>query len=105
MLPRRTPEVVESEPETDTYRATYEYPSHPPSIAVSLGLIEATDSSVSDFDPLYDEASVDPDVLDALFRPPANGTYREVRVTFTYHDYQITVKGHGRIIIEAPATQ
>lgn len=97
--------VVEYDPETDTYRATYAYPSEPPSLAVPLALMEVTDSDVTDLDPLYDVASVDPDALDELFRPTPSRTRPDCRVTFRYHDFTVTIKNYGRIVIRTPATQ
>lgn len=97
----QTRHVVDSDPETGTYRATYAYPVEPPSIAAIHALSEVTESGVTDFDPLYHVAGVDPDALDELFRPPAGDATKDCRVTFRYADYEVTVKSHGRIVIRA----
>lgn len=87
------------DPKTGTYRSTYNYPAEPPSVAVTLALVEATGKDVTDLDPLYDESSLDPDALDDLFRPTGDAISRECRVTFTYHDFTITVEGWGRVVV------
>lgn len=97
-----TSELIDADPETGTYRATYHYPSRPPSTTVAIALMEITDSDVADLDPLYEAASVDPDALDDLFAPSASGARHEGCVTFTYHDYTVTVKSHGRIVVQSP---
>lgn len=93
-------ELVEADLDTGTYRATYRYPSQPPSIAVALAVMELTDSDVTDLEPLHDATSVNPDALDDLFAPTGRGGSRNASVRFTYHDYTVTVKSYGRILIE-----
>jgi len=44
-------------------------------------------------DPLY--SAVDPDALDAVFPPGSTGT-----VTFTYHEYEVTVHGESHVTLE-----
>jgi hypothetical protein len=94
-------EIIDADPETGTYRATYAYPSDPPSIALVHALMEVTESDVTDFDPLYDVTGVDPDALDELFRPSTSDAGRDCRVTFQYYDYEISVRSHGRIVIRS----
>lgn len=96
--------LVDDELPTDTYHATYHYPFQPPSTAVPLALMEITDSIVTNLPPMYDTASLDTDALDDLFDPTLNRNGHEGRVTFTYYDYTITVKSHGRIVLQAPNT-
>jgi hypothetical protein len=95
--------IVDADPETGTYRATYGYPSEPPSVTVPLALTEVIGGIITDLDPLYEAVSVDPDALDELFRPPADGVGPGCSVTFDYHGHVITVKSHGRIVIREPS--
>lgn len=96
--------LVDADPDTGTYHATYHYPAHPPSIAVALALMEITDSAVSDLDPMYEAASVNTDALDDLFDPATKGTRNDGHVTFTYHNHTVTVKSHGHIVIQSPTS-
>jgi hypothetical protein len=98
----RKREIIDADPKRGTYRATYAYPSEPPSIAVPLALMEVADCEVTDLDPLYATASVDPDALDEVFRPNSGGISRDCSLTFSYHDYEITVKSYGRIVVRSP---
>ena len=51
---------------------------------------------------LYD--AVDPDALDALFRPKYDGTPRTGgRLAFVVDDHRVTITGGGEIVIEPPA--
>lgn len=99
----RPHELVDADPATGTYRATYHYPQQPPSTAVALALMAITDSGMTDLDPLHRAASVNTDALDDLFAPTTNGAAHEGCVTFTYNDYTVMVKSHGRIVIQSPA--
>ena len=94
-------EIVDANPTTGTYRATYSYPSEPPSVAVPLALMEVTGGIVTDLDPLYEATSIDPDAMDDLFRPMTEGG-EDCTVTFSYHGHEVTVKSHGRIVIQEP---
>lgn len=102
MQSERKQQRVEFDPQTDTYRSAYTYPSEPPSIAVPLALTEVTDNRVTDLEPIHDATDVDPDALDEVFRPTAGGVRREGRVTFTYHGYTVAVESQGRIILREP---
>ncbi|WP_135854196.1 HalOD1 output domain-containing protein [Halorussus salinus] len=95
----RKREIIDFDLENGTYQTTYDYPSEPPSVAVALALMEVTGRDVTDFDPLYEAASVDPDALDEMFRPKPGPRSRDTVVEFTYHEYEIQVKDFGRIVI------
>lgn len=50
--------------------------------------------------------SVDPDALNRIFAPNADGTPRtNARITFTLWDHQVTVEGNGQITIVPPHPQ
>ena len=100
MLERKR-EIIDHDPETDTYRTTYSYPSEPPSIAVPLAIQALTGNGVTDLEPMHQVVDVDPDALDDVFRPTASGDEREADLTFTYHGYEVTVKGYGRVVLRS----
>lgn len=101
MALERQSEILDYDPDTETYRATYDYPSQPPSIAIPAALAELADGDVTDFEPLYSVGNVDPDALDDMFSPSTGGRSVEAAVTFTYHGYEITVKSYGRITLQS----
>ncbi|WP_254766532.1 HalOD1 output domain-containing protein [Salinilacihabitans rarus] len=60
--------------------------------------VDVTDGRIS----LYD--AVDPDALDALFRPRHDGSPRTGgHLVVFVHDHRVTVYGDGEIVIEPPA--
>jgi hypothetical protein len=66
-------------------------------LADCLGL-DVTEGRIS----LYD--AVDPDALDALFRPRHDGTPRAGgTLSFVVDGHHVTVRGDGEILIEPPA--
>ncbi len=68
-------------------------------LADCLG-VDVTDSRIS----LYD--TVDPDALDALFRPRHDGRVRSGgTLSFVIDDHYVTVDSSGEIVIEPPATR
>lgn len=91
-------------PSPPVYRATHD--PHGPArlsttvihaLADCLG-IDVTDARIS----LYD--GVDPDALDALFRPRDDGWPRRgSSITVTVRDHYVTVSSDGEILIEPPA--
>lgn len=65
-------------------------------IADCMG-VDVSDGSFT----LYD--AVDPDALDAIFRPRHDGTPRTGgHLTFFVNDYRVTVYADGEILIEPP---
>ncbi|RQG90498.1 HalOD1 output domain-containing protein [Natrarchaeobius chitinivorans] len=68
-------------------------------LADCLG-VDPTDGRIS----LYD--TVDPDALDALFRPRHDGTPRSGgTLSFVVEDHYVTIYGNGEILIEPPTTR
>jgi hypothetical protein len=54
-------------------------------------------------DPLY--SVVDPDALDAMFRPGrTDGSGAVSRVSFPYHGHDVTVHGEGRVDVRSSAS-
>ncbi|WP_458185807.1 HalOD1 output domain-containing protein [Haladaptatus sp. NG-WS-4] len=69
-----------------------------PSTGVAKALEELTDASAPS---LYDV--VNPDSLDALFRPRHDGSPRSSgRVNFDYDGFAVTVDADGSFVIERP---
>ncbi|APW98818.1 hypothetical protein CHINAEXTREME_13950 [Halobiforma lacisalsi AJ5] len=70
-------------------------------IVHALTSITETDVSQGEFS-LYD--SIDPDALDRLFRPKADGTERTSgHVAFTALDHEVYVYANGDVIIYPPS--
>lgn len=92
---------VEYDPETDTYRSTYDWTSP---VALTTAIVEVV-AEVEDADPR--EVSrlvegIDPEALDALFAPgPFARSRREGRVSFVFGGRRVTVHGTGVIEVQA----
>lgn len=85
-------ESVEYRPAERTYRASFDAEAVAPSTAV-VGLVSAVaDADPTDLEPLH--SRVDADALDALVGGSADG---EVRVTFAFDDFRVTLAGDGRV--------
>lgn len=69
-----------------------------PSVAVVEQIAAAEGVDPVDLDvSLYDV--LDPDALDALFRPATDGDAATTRVTFPVADYQVTVTGDREVVV------
>ena len=92
---------VEYNPESRTYRLSYDCENEPPSQALIgvVSLLEAQDDL--SLDPLYER--VDPIALDSLI---CDGRSRndqsETTVSFTYCEYDVRVSTDGTIEIQHP---
>jgi len=82
--------------DSDVYHVTYGSEGPPPSVAVVEAMAAVVEADPLDLDPLADV--VDVDCLNRLFDPttPMTGG---TRVTFTYHDHEVTVNASGSIRI------
>ncbi|MFD1565175.1 HalOD1 output domain-containing protein [Haloarchaeobius amylolyticus] len=75
--------------------ATLDYHSDSISLRVVEALADATDTTPSELEPLYN--SIDPEALDQLFQP---GFSDEIRVTFEYGTSQVEVRGDGTVMVD-----
>ncbi|WP_435180878.1 HalOD1 output domain-containing protein [Halorussus sp. AFM4] len=92
-------EIVDRDPETDSYRVAYD-PETPPSEAVPAAIRELTGAEPGALDPLH--AAIDPEALDGLFRRRGAGTARRAgRVSFSYEGYAVTVFSDRRLLVRA----
>ncbi|WP_254535043.1 HalOD1 output domain-containing protein [Halomarina litorea] len=86
----------------DAYCATHDLTT-PGSLSITIveTVCAVLEESPAAVEPLYDV--VDPDALDSLFRPKADGTPRvEGSVTFTLSDCTVTVEGTGEVVVVPP---
>lgn len=88
------------DPMTDTYHHQYDWDSPEPlSSAVITAVATVVDTEPTELEPLHD--CVDPDALDALFRPLSEDRPRSRGcISFTLDEYDVTVYGHGEIIVD-----
>lgn len=79
-------------------RASYEWSSTPPLIAVVETVSAAVDRDVMETEPLYE--SVDPDALESLVRRTgADGDGVGLSISFAYSGHQVTVHGNGDVVV------
>jgi hypothetical protein len=95
---------VSYDPEAGVYRANHEWNvGQPISTTVVYALAAALGVDPLDLDPLY--RFIDPDALDALFRPPSLFQGRNaVSVAFEVNGYAVTVDDTGRITVRSQVT-
>ena len=87
---------------TDTYRHQYDWDSPEQlSSAIIAAVATVADTEPTELEPLYD--CVDPDALNALFRPLSEDRPRSHGyLSFSLGEYEVAVHGHGEIIVNAP---
>lgn len=92
-------EVTDPEPSREGNVTRYAFgESIRPSVAVVEAVAAATGYDPYDVPPLYEV--VDPDALDDLFSPKHDGTPRRAgRVTFPLAGCNVTVTGHGEVVV------
>ncbi|WP_049924355.1 HalOD1 output domain-containing protein [Halopiger djelfimassiliensis] len=66
-----------------------------PSLRVIDALAAATETDPLELDPLYD--AVDPEALDRLFGPEANGN---ATVQFAYDDHAVEIRSDGTVSVD-----
>ena len=71
----------------------------PPSTRVLIAVADAKECTPDDLEPLYNV--INPEALDELFAPQADGTTRsQGSVSFQYAGYQVTVSSEGDVSLE-----
>ncbi len=91
---------IEFDVETNTYRIRYDPQTISPSVAVISALEEITASDATDLPPLY--GAIDPQGLDRLVRTTRyDAGARDIRISFQYQQWSISVFSAGRIEIQA----
>lgn len=84
------------------FRTTYDRSSETPLSIVVVDTVEAVLGETATLEPLYEV--VDPDALDQLFQPKADGTPRPGgELTFTYSGCEVIVRADGDVIVVPPA--
>lgn len=87
------------EPATNTYRIRHDWQSHEPiSAAVIRAVAIVTNTSPTDFDPLFE--AVDPDALNRLFNGASGDSPSDTSwVSFQFNDCKVQVYATGAIEI------
>lgn len=87
------PDEVDFEPETGTYRTTFDGEDVTPSTAVVETVAAVRGVDPMELDPLYEV--VDPQALDRLVAPRPPRRTGDCTVVFTYFDHEVTVRSPG----------
>lgn len=94
---------VSYDPETDTYRATYDNSNTTPTAAVIKMMATILERDPTEMSPLADV--VDPEALDQFLMTRANGAHEgERRVEFSFQDHEVTVLRCGIIKVRPEAS-
>lgn len=100
-MSRKQPDVTDSiefDPETNSFRASFDSRFIDPSVAVIHVTAEICERGLSELDPLYE--AVDPDTIDQFCLNPEDGRGDGVEgMDFVYLDHEITLKREGIIEI------
>lgn len=81
---------------TDCYVTQYDRLDDTPlSVAIANAVATYRDTDATELEPLY--YAVNPEALERLFAPRANGLRSEGSVTFGYNDCSVTVTAGGEI--------
>lgn len=87
-----TEPVPTGTPETVHYDTS---DGEPLSVAIALAVADATDTDVTELEPLH--YTINADALDRLFEPRVNGHRAGGSVTFAYSGCEVTVNAGGSI--------
>lgn len=97
-----TEDAVDYDPETDTYRASFDGATDSACLAVISTVATVAQREPTDLQPLH--SVIDPDALDVLMRPDKGPLTRgDVDVSFTLDGYDVTVHSYGVVSVHAPA--
>lgn len=87
---RKPTNVTGLDPETETYKTSFEPDTDSPTTAIVTPVTLLSDNDPQDLPPLHDTNSVD--ALNTLFQPtPNGGTPSDAQLSFTYHGIEIPV--------------
>lgn len=95
---------VSYDPETNTYRATFDSATVQPTVAVVQAMAAAEETDPTDLDPLYE--AIDPQALDRICSegaPPRRDGNRAVE--FTYQGRRVVVESLGFVEIRPIADE
>lgn len=99
MKDTETDDLSETISETGTYRTTFTDSVDSASEAVISAVATLTGEDPVEMPPLY--TAIDPDALDALFRPTRTGPRRgDRRLEFAFNGHEVTVKSCGVIVVD-----
>ena len=93
--PPNVADSVSYDPETDTYRASFDAGATDPSLAVVRMLACVCEKAPTDLEPL--QYAVDPAALNRLLRPRRPERESDRAVAFTYEEHRVTVLSYGLI--------
>jgi len=76
---------------------TYDWSKTTPTTAVVETVAAALDREATELDLLGD--AIDPDALNAFVEPDSPNVARDLRVSFAYHGYTVSVEQTGRVAL------
>lgn len=96
-----TPDIGDDDLQTETYRAWFDWDEYEPASSTVVETVaRATGTAPAELDALFER--VDPCALNQLFEAtPANERPTDGRVAFRYEGYEVTVHGHGEVVVRS----
>lgn len=86
--PNASNEAVESNPEPEAYRASFDVQRVRPSTAIVLAIASIEDVDPTEISSLYD--MLDPEALDTLIQSTPPGTAGDIQVSVCFDEYRVT---------------
>lgn len=99
----RPPADDDSNVDDGTVRARFDFSKTAPSTAVIETVAIAADCEPTALETIA--TAIDPDALDAIFRPTGPSTDRETTVSFPYSGYLVTIRGNGAVTVQDDTVQ
>lgn len=94
-------DILEYSADSETYRASFNSDTDSVCSAILSTVAAVSETPPLELPPLY--SACDPDALETLVEPTVHGaSSAEIRVSFTFHGYTVTVHNYGIIAVHPP---
>lgn len=82
----------------NTLQAEFDWETTAPSVAIVEAVASAANSDPQSLESLYE--CIDPDAVDMLFTESPDRPETSIQLTFTYHEFTVTVNSNGTVLVD-----